>query len=82
MDDFHKWLKDQKIEFDEAQYTKEYEMIRRRVQGDIYVTAFNLDESNKYELATDPEVLAAVAALPKSQALLDSSTKARERAQK
>jgi carboxyl-terminal processing protease len=82
MEVFHKWLLDQKIVFDEAQFTKEYEMIRRRLQGDIYVTAFNLDQSNQYELGTDPEVLAAVAALPKSQALLDSATKARERAQK
>jgi hypothetical protein len=82
MDEFHGWLQDQKIEFQEAEYKKEYEMIRRRLQGDIYETAFNLNESRKYELETDPEVQAAVSALPKSQALLDKATQVRERARK
>jgi carboxyl-terminal processing protease len=82
MDEFHGWLQDQKIEVQEAEYKKEYEMIRRRLQGDIYETAFNLNESRKYELETDPEVQAAVSALPKSQALLDKATQVRERARK
>jgi carboxyl-terminal processing protease len=72
MDAFHGWLQQQKIEFTDAEFTKEYDMIRRRLQGEIYKTAFNLDESRNYELSTDPEVEAAVASLPKSQALLDS----------
>jgi carboxyl-terminal processing protease len=83
MEAFHAWLIGQKIEFGEAEYAKEYDQIRRRLQGEIYKTAFNLDEANKYELQTDPEVVAAVAALPKAQALLQSATKVRaERAQK
>jgi len=83
MDAFHAWLIDRKLEFTEAEFTKEYDMIRRRLQGEIYKTAFNLDESRNYALATDPEVIAAIAALPKSQALLDSAGKIRaERARK
>jgi carboxyl-terminal processing protease len=83
MDAFRSWLTSQKIEFDAAEYTKEYEQIRRRLQGEIYKTAFNLDQSNQYELKTDPEVIAAVAAMPKAEALLRDASKARaERAQK
>ena len=74
---FRSWLQEQKIEVTDGEFAKEYEMIRRRLQGEIYTTAFNLDESRNYELATDPEVQAAIAALPKSQALLDNAGKIR-----
>ena len=65
MEAFHGWLKDKKFEFADAEFTKEYDMIRRRLQSELYKTAFNLDESRNYALATDPEVEAAIAALPK-----------------
>ncbi len=77
------WLKDQKIEYTEAAFTKEYEAIRHRMQGEIYKTGFNVDESTKYALETDPEVEAAVAAMPKAEALLLTVSKKRaERAAK
>lgn len=83
MDAFRAWLATQKFEVNEANYTKEYESIRRRLQGEIYKTAFNVDESTKYELETDPEVEAAVAAMPKAQALLNNVSRVRsEKAQK
>jgi ABC-type phosphate transport system auxiliary subunit len=83
MTGFHNWLQTQKFEFTDANFTKEYEAIRRRMQGEIYKTAFSVDESTKYILETDPEVEAAVAAMPQAQALLDRAGKVRaERAQK
>ena len=83
MNSFHAWLQDQKFEFTEANFTKESEAIRRRIQSEIYKSAFNVDESTRYELETDPEVQAAVAAMPKAQVLLNSANKVRaERAQK
>ena len=82
MEKFRSWLHDRKIEFTDAEFTKEYDMLRRRLQGEIYKTAFNLDESRNYALGTDPEVEAAIAALPKSQALLNRASGVKERAQK
>ena len=83
MTELQSWLHTQKFEFSDANFTKEYEAIRRRMQGEIYKSAFNVDESTRYILETDPEVEAAVAALPKAQALLNSASKIRaERAQK
>jgi carboxyl-terminal processing protease len=80
---FHNWLQTQKIDFTEDNYKKEYDSIRRYMQGEIYKTAFNVDESTKYGLSTDPEVVAAIAGLPHAQALLDAGNKVRaERAQK
>ncbi len=83
MADFHNWLLSQKYELNEANFAKESDAIRRRMQSEIYKTAFNVDDSTRYILETDPEVEAAVSALPKAQTLLNTATKIRaERAQK
>ncbi len=77
MDAFQGWLREQKYEYSQAEFTKEYEEIRRLMQREIYKTAFNVDISKQYEHATDPEVVAAENALPKAQALLESVNKLR-----
>jgi len=83
MTDFENWLKAQKFTFTDADFTKEYEPIRRALQEDIYRTAYNNDAAMKYQYETDPEVLGAVAALPKAQALLDTASEVRaQKAQK
>ncbi len=75
MDAFHDYLLAQKVEFTEADYTKDYDWTRRRLQAEIYQTAFSVDESRKYEIKTDPEVEQALDALPKAQALMSSARK-------
>jgi carboxyl-terminal processing protease len=80
---FHTWLQQQKVEFDDSDFTKESADIRRSLQENIYKTAFDVEASTQYELSTDPEVLAAVAAMPKAEALLENVNKIRAaRAQK
>jgi carboxyl-terminal processing protease len=56
MDEFHNWLLDQKIEFTEADFTKDYDKDPPRLQAEIYKTAFSVDEAMKYDTKTDPEV--------------------------
>jgi carboxyl-terminal processing protease len=75
MNSFHDFLLEQKIEFSEADFTKDYDWTRRRLQMEIYKTAFSVDESRKYEIKTDPEVEQAIEAMPKAQALLSSAKK-------
>jgi carboxyl-terminal processing protease len=75
MNAFHDFLMSEKIEFSEADYTKDYDWVRRRVTAEIYKTAFSVDESRKFEIRNDPEVEAAIEALPKAQALLNSAKK-------
>jgi len=83
MKDFHDWLKTQKYDFTEAAFTKEYDAIQRRMTSEIYKTAFNVDDSNRYFVQTDPEVTAAIDAMPKAEALIQSAARIRaERAQK
>jgi carboxyl-terminal processing protease len=75
MDDFHAFILEQKVDFTEADFTKDYEWTKRRVQAEIYQTAFSVDESRKYQIKTDPEVEAGIEALPRAQALLNSARK-------
>jgi len=75
MDEFHQWLLDQKVEFTEADFTRDYEKVRRRLQSEIYKTAFSVDEAMMYDTRTDPEVEAGVAALPDAEALLAQAHK-------
>ena len=60
MDEFHQWLLDQKIEFTEADFTRDFQKVERRLQSEIYKTAFSVDDAMMYDTRTDPEVEAAV----------------------
>ena len=83
MTEFENWLTEQKFTFTDADFRKEYEPIRRALQEDIFRTAFNNDSAMKYQYQTDPEVLAAVAALPHAQTLLGTASQVRaQKAQK
>jgi carboxyl-terminal processing protease len=73
MDSFHQFLMDQKFNFTEADYTKDYDWIRNRLQAEIDKTAFSIDVADQFEIKTDPEVLAAIDAMPKAQALLNNA---------
>jgi len=75
MDDFHQYLLTNKVEFSEADFTKDYDKLRRRLQAEIYTTAYSVDEAHKYETLNDPIVEAAVTAMPKAQALLANARK-------
>jgi carboxyl-terminal processing protease len=75
MDSFHDFLTSNKFEFTEADYTKDYDWIRNRLQAEIDKTAFSVDVADQFEIKTDPEVLAAIDAMPKAQGLLNNAHK-------
>ncbi len=61
--------------FTEAEFTQDADWIKRLLKREMYITAFNLDESERVAIETDPEVEQAVDAMPKAKALLDSAHK-------
>ena len=73
--DFHDYLMREKYNFTEADYTQDTEWVRRYLKRELYITAFNLDESQRVFAETDPEVERAVEAMPKARALLESAKK-------
>jgi carboxyl-terminal processing protease len=72
MTEFHDWLMKQGFEFSEADFTKDHDFIRRELESNMYITAFSVDESRRFDVLTDPMVEKAVESLPKAQALLDN----------
>ena len=73
LNEFHDYLLKQNYDFTEAEFTQDADYIKRFLKREMYITAFNLDESDRVSVETDPEVERAVEAIPKAKALLDSA---------
>jgi carboxyl-terminal processing protease len=73
MNEFHKYLLDDGVEFTEAEFAQNNEWLRRRLQKEMYITAFGVDASKHFEIETDPVVLHAIDSMPKAQSLLDNA---------
>jgi len=75
LNEFHEYLLKQKYNFTEAAFTQDRDWIKRQLAIDMYVTAFNKDESDRVSAQTDPEVERAMDSLPKARALLETAKK-------
>jgi hypothetical protein len=75
LNEFHDYLLKQNYDFTEAEFTQDADWIKRLLKREMYITAFNLDESDRVKIETDPEVERAVDAMPKAKALVDSVRK-------
>ena len=61
--------------FTDAAFTKDTEWIKRYLAKEMYVWAFDVNQSDKVFALTDPEVAQAVQAMPKASTLLQSTRK-------
>ena len=75
LNEFHDYLLKNSYDFTEAEFTQDTDWIKRLLKREMYITAFNLDESDRVNIETDPEVALAVEAMPKAKALLDTAHK-------
>jgi hypothetical protein len=64
------------VKFTEAEFTADHDWIRRHLAKEMYVWAFNVDESDRVYALTDPEVQKAVDAMPQANALMQHARKA------
>ncbi len=62
-------------QFTEAEFTRDSDWIRRYLAKEMYIYAFNVDESDRVFAKTDPEVKMAIDAMPKALALVETSRK-------
>jgi carboxyl-terminal processing protease len=70
---FHRYLLDSGISFTEADYALNRDWLRTQLKREVYAYAFSIDEANRVEIESDPEVAKAVEAMPKAKALLETS---------
>ena len=73
MSDLQQYLRDQHFQFDEAQFTHDLEWIKRDLAKEMYVFAFNVDESDKVFARGDPEVKKAIESMPKAASLVENA---------
>jgi carboxyl-terminal processing protease len=62
-------------EVTDADWTRDHDWIRRYLAREMYIYAFNVDESDRMFAQTDPEVLRALDAMPKARSLVDTAHK-------
>jgi len=70
MNQLHDYLMKHGIQFSEADWTANHDWLRNRLQQEMYITAFSLEDSRKLQVEEDPEVATAVDAMPKASDLL------------
>ncbi|MEZ5403258.1 MAG: S41 family peptidase [Bryobacteraceae bacterium] len=61
------------IEFTEAEFADNQEWIRQQIRRELFVSVFDIDESRKITVESDPMVQRAVESMPKAKELLDKA---------
>lgn len=59
------------LEFNEAEFNDNIEWIKTQLRKEFLINVFNMEESRKMEVETDPMVQKAIEQLPKAKELLD-----------
>ena len=75
LEELHDYLLDKGFKFTERQFTGDHDWIKRYLAREMYIWAFNVDDSDRVFAMTDPEVQRAVDALPRASALLENAKK-------
>jgi carboxyl-terminal processing protease len=75
LNEFHKFILDQGIQFTEAEFAEGNDWIKQQLKREMYITAFGAEDARRLEVETDPIVNKAIDSLPKAKALLESAKK-------
>jgi len=71
----HDYLQKNGYTFTDAAFSKDTDWIKRYLAKEMYIWAFDVDQSDKVFAETDPEVAQAVKAMPQASALLQNARK-------
>jgi len=75
VEDFHQFLLDNGVQFSEADFTANHEWVKDQLKREMYITAFNIDASERVQIEQDPEVAKAIEAMPEAKQLLENARK-------
>src|SRR5256885_429364 len=75
MQDFHKFLDEEKIPFTEGELIENHDWLRSNIKSELFVDSFGQEEGLKVRAETDPEVMKALELLPQARALADNARK-------
>ncbi len=75
LQDFRKFLDQEKIAYTEGELIENNEWLRSRIKSELFVDAFGQEEGLKVQAETDPDVIKALELLPQARALADNAKK-------
>ena len=73
LQDFRKFLDEEKISYTEADLAENNDWVRSSIKSEIFVDAFGQEEGLKVKAETDPEVIKALDLMPQAKALADNA---------
>src|SRR5205807_8528327 len=73
LQDFRKFLDEEKIPYTEADLLQNADFIRSSIKSEIFVDAFGQEEGLKVRAETDPEVIKGLELLPQAKALAENA---------
>src|SRR5436190_5816206 len=75
MQDFRKFLDEEKIPYTEGELMENNDWVRSSIRSEIFVDAFGQEEGLKVRAESDPQVIKALELLPQAKALADNARK-------
>ncbi len=73
--DFRKFMEEEKVPFTEQEMVENNDWIRSGIKSEIFVDAFGQEEGLKVRAESDPQIIKAIELLPQAKALADSARK-------
>ena len=73
LQDFRKFLDEEKIPFTEAELIENHDWLRSNIKSELFVDSFGQEEGLKVRAETDPEVMKALELLPQARALAENA---------
>ncbi|HEX8880669.1 MAG TPA: S41 family peptidase [Candidatus Acidoferrum sp.] len=75
MADFRKYLSSQNVRYTEPELAESLEWVKRKIRQEVFLSMFGQPEGFKVELEADPQLLAAIEAIPQARALYEKARK-------
>jgi carboxyl-terminal processing protease len=75
LDALHGYLVDKDVKFEETEFLRDRDWIKRYLAKEMYISAFDEDASDRMFAQTDPAVAKALDAMPKAVALVQNARK-------
>jgi len=75
LSEYQAFLKKQNIDIPAADFSENAEWIKQQIRREVFISVFNMEDSRKMSVETDPMVLKAIESLPKAKELLERAKK-------
>jgi carboxyl-terminal processing protease len=75
MAEFRRFLSSQNLHYTEPELAENLDWVKRKIKQEVFLSTFGQQESFKVHLEADPQLLAAVEAVPQARALYENARK-------